>query len=97
MLVDTGPTLAGEEWCEQVFSLVYDSFLGHHTLAFLARLAKARFGVDPAALHRCAKQAFAAQPAAAALLPATVHYYDDRLHADGDWRLIDTGALPQWR
>jgi hypothetical protein len=82
---------------EHVFSLVYDSFLGHHTLAFIARLAADRFGVDPAALHRFAKQVFAARPELAGLLPATVYYYDDRLRAGGDWRLIDTGALPQWR
>jgi ferric iron reductase FhuF-like transporter len=80
-----------------VFSLVYDSFLGHHTLAFVARLAQQRLGVDPAALHRYAQRVFAARGEAAGLLPGTVYYYDDRLHTGGDWKLIDTGGLPQWR
>lgn len=85
----------------QVLSLVYDSFLGHHTLAFVARLAQERFGVSPAALHRYAKKVFAEAVAARCgprdLLPPTVYYYDDQLHPDGDWRLVDTGALPNWR
>jgi hypothetical protein len=80
-----------------VFSLVYDSFMGHHTLDFLARLARDRFGVPPAALHRVAKAAFAAQPVPPGLLPDTVHYYDDELHADGRWELVDTGLRPRWR
>jgi hypothetical protein len=80
----------------QVLSLVYDSFLGHHTLDFIARLARDRFGVDPAALHRCARRAFTAG-GGAGLLPSTVYYYDDQLHPGGDWQLIDTGAPPDWR
>jgi hypothetical protein len=85
---------------EQVLSLVYDSFLGHHTLAFLARLAHDRFGVEPGALHRFARRVFAERAGTGtgpALLPPTVYYYDDRLHTDGDWQLVDTGAPPQWR
>jgi hypothetical protein len=82
---------------EQVFSLVYDSFLGHHTLEFVARLARDRLGVDPAALHRVAKRVFAQRAGGEALLPPTVYYYDDQLHAGGDWHLVDTGAPPRWR
>jgi hypothetical protein len=85
----------------RVLSLVYDSFLGHHTLAFVARLLAGRFGVSPQALHRSAKKVFAEAVAARAgppdLLPPTVWYYDDRLHPDGAWRLVDTGAPPRWR
>jgi Ferric iron reductase FhuF-like transporter len=82
---------------EQVFSLVYDCFLGHHTLDFIARLAAERFGVDPAALHRFARRAFADRAGGEPLLPPTVYYYDDQLHAGGEWRLVDTGAPPRWR
>jgi hypothetical protein len=85
----------------RVLSLVYDSFLGHHTLAFVARLARDRFGVSPEALHRYAKKVFAEAVAARCggsdLLPPTVYYYDDMLHPDGAWRLVDTGTSPQWR
>jgi hypothetical protein len=81
----------------QVLSLVYDSFLGHHTLAYVARLLHQRFGVAEAALHTAARRVLAGQLGRQGLLPRTVYYYDDRLHADGGWRLIDTGAAPQWR
>lgn len=83
---------------EQVLSLVYDCFLGHHTLDFVARLASERLGVDPAALHRFARRTFAEHRGEGeALLPPTVYYYDDRLPAGGHWRLVDTGAPPRWR
>jgi hypothetical protein len=82
---------------EQVFSLVYDRFLGHHTLDFIARLASKRLGVDPAALHRAARRIFADRAGDEALLPATVYYYDDQLHPGGQWRLVDTGEPPRWR
>jgi hypothetical protein len=84
-----------------VLSLVYDSFLGHHALAFVARLVRQRFGVPPAALQAAARQRFAAALAAGGgpgdLLPQTVYYYDDRLHPDGQWHLVDTGTPPLWR
>src|SRR5574342_175538 len=44
---------------EQVFSLAYDSFLGHHALGFLARLAERRLGVAPAELQGAARDEFA--------------------------------------
>jgi hypothetical protein len=80
----------------QVLSLVYDSFLGSHSLAYVARLVQERFGVKAAALHRCAREVFAAC-GAEPLLPRTVHYYDNELHPDGQWQLVDTAAPPQWR
>lgn len=78
-----------------VLSLVYDCFLGSHTLSYVARLAQERFGVPPESLHRAARAVFAAP--ARELLPETVYYYDDRLHPDGGWELVDTGAPPRWR
>jgi hypothetical protein len=81
----------------QVLSLVYDSFLGSHALAFVARLLEHRFGVHPGTLHRSARKAFAAAAGARELMPETVYYYDDQLHEDGQWRLVDTGAAPTWR
>jgi len=77
--------------------LAYDSFLGHHTLSFVARLGEQRFGVPPSVLQESAREEFAACPEAASLLPKTVAYYDDQLHDDGGWELVDTGAAPEWR
>jgi hypothetical protein len=82
---------------EQVFSLAYDSFLGHHALSFVARLGQERFGVPVEVLREAARDEFASCPEAASLLPPTVAYYDDQLHDDGGWQLVDTGAAPHWR
>jgi hypothetical protein len=82
---------------EQVFSLVYDSFMGHHALAYLAELAGQRFGVPPHALHAAARAEFAGRSAGRPPLPDTVFYYDEALHPDGQFRLVDTGERPLWR
>jgi siderophore synthetase component len=82
---------------EQVFSMVYDAFLGSHTLSYLARLLGDRFGVDPAGLQRHARKVLAGWPGVAGLLPPTVYYYADRLPDDGRWELVDTGQPPLWR
>lgn len=82
---------------EQVLSLVYDSFMSHHVFMFLARVVTGRFGVEDTALREAAKDEFASVDGSANLLPQTVYYYDDVLHPDGAWRLVDTGQAPQWR
>ncbi|MEV4218292.1 IucA/IucC family C-terminal-domain containing protein [Nonomuraea sp. NPDC049725] len=76
-----------------VFSLAYDSFLGHHALERLAAVAESALGVPPERLRRAARDAFAA----GVPMPATVHYYEDRLRANGAWDLTDTGEPPAWR
>jgi hypothetical protein len=87
---------------EQVYSLAYDSFTGHHALDFVARLVQARFGVDPERLHAAAADEFRAwgldvHNGWTGLLPETVYYYDNQLHPDGGWRLVDTASRPLWR
>jgi hypothetical protein len=82
---------------EQVFSLAYDSFTGHHALSYLARLAHDRFGVDEEDLRRVAREEFARHASPDRLLPETVYYYDDHIHDDGAFVLVDTGAAPTWR
>ncbi|MDG6106534.1 hypothetical protein Daura_26765 [Dactylosporangium aurantiacum] len=77
----------------EVFSLTYDSFMGHHALSYVAALAESRWGVPPSHLHAAARAAFTAQD----LLPATVYYYDNILYDNNDWKLVDTGAPPVWR
>ena len=82
---------------ERVFSLTYDSFMGHHALGRLAQVAAGTLGVDPAELRRAAREAFAAYGGAAVPLPGSVYYYEDRLNPDGGWDLVDTGERPAWR
>lgn len=81
----------------QVASLVYDTFLGNHALSYLARLAADRLGVPDGHLPAVARRAFARLATGAVELPPTVFNYDDQLHPDGAWRLVDTGTRPRWR
>lgn len=80
-----------------VLSLVYDSFMGHHTLTYVASVLRRRFGVAESVLHRHARRVFNDLLTDRDLLPDTVYYYDDVLHPDGGWRLVDTGRRPCWR
>jgi Ferric iron reductase FhuF-like transporter len=78
----------------QVFSLVYDSFMGHHALSYVAGVAEERLGVDRKALYEAAREAFGSSTD---LLPETVYYYDNTLYDEGGWHLVDTGQRPTWR
>lgn len=80
-----------------VFSLGFDSFMGHHALSYVAALAERRLGVDPALLRGAGRRAFAEECRSEDLLPATVFYYENALYADGGWELVDTGEWPLWR
>ena len=82
---------------EQVFSLAYDSFMGHHVFSFIASLAKDRLGVNTVELQNVAREEFASVEGSADLLPKTVYYYDSTLHPDGGWQLVDTGEPAEWR
>ncbi|GAA3291765.1 hypothetical protein GCM10020218_065240 [Dactylosporangium vinaceum] len=78
---------------DEVFSLAYDSFMGHHALNYVAALAATVWGVDEATLHAAARAAFTTPQ----LLPASTYYYDNVLYDNGDWKLVDTGRPPRWR
>ena len=80
-----------------MLSLTYDSFMGHHTLERLVRVASETFGVPPERLRRAARETFAEHGGHAMALPDNVFYYDDRLHPGGHWNLVDTGESPRWR
>lgn len=81
----------------QVASLVYDTFLGHHTLSYLVALARDRLGVDEARLQRVARETFQRHAVPDLTWPKTTFCYDDRLRPDGAWQLADTGHPPHWR
>ncbi|MGI5241345.1 hypothetical protein [Dactylosporangium sp. CA-139066] len=78
---------------DEVFSLTYDSFMGHHALSYIAALAAERWNVREESLHKAARSAFTTPD----LLPPSVFYYDNVLRDDGDWKLVDTGEPPVWR
>jgi len=82
---------------EQLLSLTYDTFLGHHALAYLARAAYTGFGLEESFISDVAKSAFKEAGASALELPPTCFTYDDRLYPNGECHLINTGMLPIWR
>ncbi|MFJ8085292.1 hypothetical protein ACIQ6Y_32355 [Streptomyces sp. NPDC096205] len=82
---------------ENVYSLTYDSFMGHHALHRLAEVAQERLGVAPYLLQQAAVESFARHGGTAVPLPASVFYYDNQLHPASQWRLVDTGRPPVWR
>ncbi|MDQ4148502.1 MAG: hypothetical protein M3164_00665 [Actinomycetota bacterium] len=82
---------------EQVFSLTYDSFMGHHAFEYLAKIASERLGVSHGALRHAARREFGRSGGGEDLLPKKVYYYDDALHSDGRWQLVETDAAPAWR
>jgi hypothetical protein len=82
---------------EQVFSLVYDSFMGHHALSYVTRLVEQRFGVRPTVLHEMARAEFRRRDGGQVSFPETVYYYDGQLYPGGRWNLADTGQVPHWR
>jgi hypothetical protein len=82
---------------EAVYSLTYDSFMGHHALSYVAELVHDVYGVEPAQLHEVARAAFASSSSGQLAMPSTTFYYDDALHDDGGWKLVDTGRAPLWR
>ncbi|MFH8485140.1 ferric iron reductase [Streptomyces longisporoflavus] len=79
-----------------VFSLTYDSFMGH-ALDRLAALAYDRLGLSPAVLHEAARHTFRNSGLQEDLLPPTVHYYGDAPYTGDHFQLVDTGHPPLWR
>lgn len=82
---------------DRIFSLAYDSFMGHHALDFLADVAYRAMSVPPDALRAVARRAFAEAAPVHSLLPKTAWYYDNILRDNGKWNLVDTLEEPNWR
>ncbi len=82
----------------KMYSLVYDSFLGHHLLGYLTRFLEDRYGIDPRSVQQEASNVFArAFSGKAGLFSRTRFYYKDILFEENGWELADTGELPLWR
>ena len=82
---------------DEVYSLTYDSFMGHHALSYVASLVQDIYGVPAERLHQVARAAFADESGGRLPMPASTYYYDNTLYADGDWKLVDTEHPPVWR
>lgn len=81
-----------------VYSLNYDSFMGHHLFDYLARKLQQVYACDPEALRAMARASFHRSfPEAGEFFPETVHYYENRIGRGNPIPLIDTGKKPAWR
>jgi hypothetical protein len=81
-----------------VYSLEYDSFMGHHLFDYLARTLHRVYACDPEALRSVARDSFHRSfPESDEFFPETVHYYENRVGRGNQVPLIDTGKKPTWR
>jgi hypothetical protein len=82
---------------DQVLSLTYDSFLGHHALSYLNRAASESIGISENALREEAKRIFHELGGSQLNLPPSIFYFDDKLYDGEEFTLIDTRMKPTWR
>ena len=82
---------------EQLLSLTYDTFLGHHALAYLSRSVCATFGIKSSFMPNLAKSIFSELGGHELGLPATTFAFDDKLYLNEEFRLLDTEQPPIWR
>lgn len=85
-----------------VRSLIYDSFIGHHFLDYIDRLAESELGIRPGRLAAAARDEFKHAGGYEIAMPPTVHYYRDDPAARseveaGEAEIQDTGIAPKWR
>jgi len=81
-----------------IYSLNYDSFMGHHLFEYLARTLQQVYGSDAEALRSMARTSFhRVFQEADEFFPETVYYYKNRVGRSEQVPLIDTGKKPVWR
>ena len=90
---------SGQRRSPAVRSLVYDSFLGHHLLDYIDRLATADLGVAPGRLAAAGRDEYKRSGGRQIDMPPTVHYYrdDPAPRDDRETEIEDTGVTPRWR
>jgi hypothetical protein len=82
----------------KVLSLIYDRFMGHHHLAYIARSAQEHLGVPVHRLQGAAQEMFRARIGAlGSLFPEQEFYYSEEILPNNRWELVDTGERPSWR
>lgn len=90
--------LRGANEIKKYYSLQYDSYIGHHLLAFISNTLQLHFDLQPGQLEQRTKQVFHhCIPDADKLFPQTIHYYSDRIMANNQLEIVDTKKPPIWR
>jgi len=82
---------------EQVLSLCYDGFLIHHFLAKIAACAKDWFGIPASVFRDAAISAFHTAGGGALPISELVFYFDDQLHPEEQFILIEKPSFDVWR
>jgi len=82
----------------KVLSLVYDRFMGHHHLAYIARCAHEHLGLPMGRLQAAAQAIFRARIGElGSVFPEQEFYYSEELYPNNRWELVDTCERPAWR
>ncbi len=82
---------------EQILSLTFDSFLCHHSLAYLNRAVCTAFGLGERFLPSLTKSLFSELGGNDLGLPATTFSFSNELFSTYEFRLVDTKVEPVWR
>lgn len=83
---------------EQIFSIKYDMFIGHHLFEYLAHILEKFFNIKLVLLQeRCREIFHQVFPDAYLYFTNKIFYYSDQLFPDEKFRLIETNKEPTWR
>lgn len=81
-----------------LYSLVYDSFLGHHLFDYLAKAMFENYGIQKEILQEaCRKKFHECFPTAEQHFPEQVYYYSENCTDGFTQELANTGQQPDWR
>lgn len=81
-----------------IYSLIYDSYMGHHLFDYLLRCVKEYFSIDEEEVRARVREVFRASfPDAGNYFPDSTYYFSDELLPNNQYRLVDTGKKPLWR
>lgn len=90
--------LSSDESRVKTYSLIYDSFIGHHFFDYLAKAMKEHYGVEVSKLQSRCKEAFKEFfPDAHLFMDEKTYYYSEHLTADNSCPLVETDKPPTWR
>ena len=94
---ETG-VIKNDEERRRVYSLVYDQFLGHHLLDSLVTILNGYYCLDRKKIKGDCRRFFHGLfPKSNIYFPENTYYFSNELLSENEYRLVDTGQIPQWR
>lgn len=90
--------LKSDEERAKVYSLIYDSFIGHHLFDYLASVLERSYKVSPSELQAACKEAFSRYfPDSDQYLTDRTYYYSNEIMPDNSSKLVETHKPKVWR